>query len=321
MLTTDNKLILDSAVEELEHATNTENESGKFNFVYPMTTENISGYSKLVHNFSSTLCVMGSGDHVLNAIANGALKVDCFDVNPITYYLLALKIAALNMPYGAYVRFFTVDKSWDEFSDSFFSERKYREIRHYMEDDAIEFWDTFYVTIRNSGKTPQTCNMFRHMRYSRDTITNANDYLKPETYKSMASKVNRTPIKFYHCSLMGIMDLLPKENLYNVIMLSNISDYINNMWPKCTERLLLRNYNDFTDKLAESRLALGGQLLFAYIYEAGTGPGWTPIDNLEWCVSEFPRAHMRFIPAMCREYKNAPSTVDAILIKDRRFSC
>ena len=86
-----------------------------------------------------------------------------------------------------------------------------------------------------------------------------------------------------------------------------------------SDKELLKKFDNLKEHFLEKRCVFGGTLLYAYIYEAMSGPGWTVIDNLDLCKEVFTNFKVQFIPAMCRVYKNAPSTVDAVLFNRKEF--
>ena len=76
--------------------------------LFRFSNENISEYYKL-YNFNNkdVLTVIGSGDQALSAIYRGAKKVDVFDINKLSYYLLMLKKYAIkSLTYNEFITFF-----------------------------------------------------------------------------------------------------------------------------------------------------------------------------------------------------------------------
>ena len=51
--------LLDKALPELNKILGSSNQDGTFNYIYPVTTENIAGYARYVNNFSTVLTVAG----------------------------------------------------------------------------------------------------------------------------------------------------------------------------------------------------------------------------------------------------------------------
>ena len=79
---------------------------GRFNSIYPFTSENIAGYMKdLDLTGKKVITVTGSTDHILNAILQGATEITTFDINPLTKPYMDLKISALkNLSYKNFIK-------------------------------------------------------------------------------------------------------------------------------------------------------------------------------------------------------------------------
>lgn len=308
-----------SALRKLEQILGSENEDGKFNYICPMTTENISGYFKHVNNFSTVLTVAGSGDQLFNCIYHGAKKVTVFDANPITYFLIRLKMAMFTKSRSEYIEFFTLDEPyWDTHSPAFFAETTYLSIRDLLLPGVQEFWDTYYKWRKDNDVTPQESSLFRRARYSRNTIIEVNDYLRSEeAYRQVRDSFSSVDIQYLNSSITDLPSTLVYEQ-YNTILLSNLSDYISDIF-SVEDNMALDVYETFVNYLCNMYLTLGGQIFFAYIYEATTGPGWTPIDDISELPKHFTNYQLKTIPAMCRERTGDYSTVDAVLYKENNY--
>ena len=70
--------------------------SSLFDYIYPFTTENISGYiNEFTLENRSLLTVGSSSDQVLNAILYGCENVTLLDINPYTKFYYYLKVACI----------------------------------------------------------------------------------------------------------------------------------------------------------------------------------------------------------------------------------
>ena len=62
---------------------------GRFNSIYPFTSENIAGYMKYLSlTGKKVITVTGSTDHILNVILQGAAEITTFDINPYMVLLM-----------------------------------------------------------------------------------------------------------------------------------------------------------------------------------------------------------------------------------------
>lgn len=309
--------LLDKALPELNKILGSSNQDGTFNYIYPVTTENIAGYTRYVNNFSTVLTVAGSGDHLLNCIYHGAREVTLFDINSVTYYLVRLKMAMLTKSRREFIDFFvTEDANWDIDSPKFFAESTYLSIRNLLPADVQQFWDTYYKWLRDNKTTPQRSELFRHIKFSRKTILDANDYLATDTaYKATVMQMSLVKIRFINCDLKSLPANLPAGSRFNTMLFSNLSDYTRAAFGISDGEKALDTYNTFLNDIKANHLALGGQLFFAYIYEASTGPGWTAIDNIADLPRHFDAYQLKTFPAISSELLNNHSIVDCVLIK------
>ena len=311
--------IFDTALAELNKILGAENKDGVFNYVYPVTTENIAGYLKYANNLSTVLTVAGSGDQLFNCIYYGAREVTLFDVNPITYYLIGLKMAMLTKSRREFIDFFiTADASWDVYSPKFFEESMYLSIRDLLSDDVRKFWDTFYQWLHDNNCTPQGSELFRHIKYSRAVLLEANAYLaSDEAYKETANRMTSVEIRYIDCTLTDLPNRLSEGIKFNTVLLSNISDYVRGAFGVTDGAASLDAYEVFLEDMRKTHLAFGGQIFFAYIYEATTGPGWTEIDKIADLPKHFKNFQMKTLPSINRECLKDNSLVDCVLIKEK----
>ena len=71
-----------------------------FGFIYSRTNENLVKLFKEIDLTNKNVyTVMSSSDILFSALTNGAKKVDCFDINPITYRYFHLRKWILNWKY------------------------------------------------------------------------------------------------------------------------------------------------------------------------------------------------------------------------------
>lgn len=309
--------LLDKALTELDKVLGSSNEGGAFNYIYPMTTENIASYAKYINNFSTVLTVAGSGDQLLNCVYHGAKEITLFDINPITYYLVRLKVAMLTKSRREFCNFFIISGAdWSLYSPTFFAEKTYLSIRDLLPSDVKEFWDTYYKWLNEHNCTPQKSELFRHMRYSPQILFDANDYLATDSaYNATVARMSLVKVRFLNCGLAELPYTIEEGVRFNTMLFSNLSDYVKGAFNIVDGNEALGKYNAFINDMMKNHLSLGGQVFFAYIYEASTGPGWTEIDKIEDLPKHFDNYQLKTFPAMSRERLNNYSAVDCVLIK------
>ena len=310
------KSALNSLMEALDNSPTGES---MFNAIYPMTTENQSGYYRYVDVFSKVLCVGGSGDHALNCIYHGANEVSMFDINSMTYYLFNLKVGLLRSDYSTFVDFFTIDSlDWRAHSNEFFNRGIYLDFRAYLDEDTQTFWDKFYSECELRGKTPQTSGLFRPIKYSRDILMTVNDYLSSEeAFLALRERYARVKPKiiFYHTGIVNLFNYIPGKEKFNLILFSNISDYLAQAFNVSDDNRCLELFNNFINTKVMPSLAFVGQVFFAYIYKATTSPIWTVIDNIDKLPVYFDNFKLQTFTAIGQKRFNNPYSVDCVLYK------
>lgn len=236
----------------------------KYNSIYPFTNENLDGYMKGLEG-QKVLTVVGSGDHYLNAIYNGAEVVDCFDINRLTIYYLKLKKAAIEcLDIEEFKYFFSGDTS--------FNYNIYKKFNENLDDDTLLFWDYLYKEVSNQGAYIMETSLFYDLPYERIGI-----YKDEKKYNELKEKLKKIEkIKFIATDINLLSKYLQFKK-YDTIFLSNIADY--------------QKIYDFYDKVKEMDQFLNnyGKIYFAYIFSYENrkinGPILNILKNDRHCTS------------------------------------
>jgi len=191
--------------------------SNTYSYVYVRTNELLTDYYPYFQFADgNVLTVASSGDHILQAVCDGATCIDAFDNNRIQLYVARLKIAA--------VKVLTAEKNIDFFSsfnyEEFFLFRTYEMLRDYLSDEDRFFWDSLYKT----GIFSSNINNLIIPEW----LINHSDsfYTDVENYYNVRKKLDKVTINFYHSTLHEILDLVSGQK-YDAIFLSNVYDYLN----------------------------------------------------------------------------------------------
>ena len=228
---------------------------GKYSKIYSMTTENIIEFLKKIDLQGKTvLTVAGSGDQRLNAYLLGASKVTTFDVNPFTKLHMELKDEAIrNINFEKFISFFGIrsakysdyyiplDKRiYEEFCGNLSTETRY--IFDYIINNNIPFHNIYYKFDNNLSK-----------------LSKMDGFLEKYNYDRLKNMINIEDN--FICS--NILDLKEKlsGNKYDLILLSNISDYTLLMYGDND----LKKYRELIDSLTDN-LNVGGTIQVGYIY-------------------------------------------------------
>ena len=233
--------------------------------VYKFTNENVGGYYDLLKlNNKNMLTVCSSGDHILEAILRDANKVDCFDISIFTKYFMNLKLSAvLTLEYYDFVKYFFHSSNFFDI----FSETTYSKIRKNLEKidfNSSLFWDVIYTNF--DGYKIYSSKLFEHNTFDIDIFANKkSSYLNKDNYYILKNKLEKyisinNKILFYQSNITDLHNIL--KDKYDIIILSNISNYMNNIYK---ENAYYNFYNLVINEL-DSCLNENGIIQAAYLY-------------------------------------------------------
>ncbi len=237
--------------------------------LYSFTTENILWYlpSFDMHD-KKVLTIWWSWDHMLNSYLQWASIVQSYDINLLTKFYWELKwYAVLYLSYNEFLAFFMID------SDQALDFDVYKKLRNYMSVSSQFFWDSLYKYFDNSGVNIRKSEFFNNTYDQTDYKISYNTYLQDEWQYNTLQTILQN--KYFHREIQDIKNLpsLIRSNtiewLYDVILLSNISDYITDLFPWWWIESL-QSYENFIQKIL-SIVHKGWLIQCAYIYD---------IDNL-----------------------------------------
>ncbi|MFA6860338.1 MAG: DUF3419 family protein [Clostridia bacterium] len=242
--------------------------SSKFK-LYSFATENIGGYIDCFDFVSKkVLTVASSGDHVINAIFKGAKSVVAFDIHKEALFYTELKLLALqNFDLNTFLEFFMID------SKLALDYKLFSEIKNKMSSDAREFWKQEYKKNNNDGFKLRNSEIFNN---TYDTIEKKlfyNPYLNPKNYLIAQKNVEDCSVVLMHIELIQLPRILTWNNKFDTILLSNISDYIENFISdkNCLEKFLKDCILPLKTKSNEIQIA--------YIYDINSAKSRSDIDD------------------------------------------
>lgn len=217
-------------------------------FIYTFTNECIKDYLKIFDLKSKEiLTVTGSGDHFLNMLLD-VDNIDTFDINLYAYYFYILKSYSLiTLELDEYLDFF-LDK------ESNYSKKLFGKIKQNWNNnfDVKYFFD--YVFTKYDKHT----TLFTNNKYSdREQLIKNNTYLEEKNYYKLKNDISNKTVNFINSNLTRLN--LGKK--YDYIFISNITDYLNNMFNPEP----LKSYKKFLYKSIIPHLKESGKLV-SYLY-------------------------------------------------------
>lgn len=208
----------------------------KYSKGYLWTNENIKEYinKKYISEYNSALSVTASGDHLFNLILNNVLNIDTFDTNTLTEYnVLGLKKALIEkFKYNDFLticelianNMLTLEETTYLIKDLLpLMDKKYRkywqnisEYNYQLQKNNDEYLDLFAMLFINITE--------------KNKFIRRNSYLMgKDNYDKFKENMMRANINFYCTNAINILDTFPNQK-YDVILLSNILDYITINW-------------------------------------------------------------------------------------------
>ena len=222
---------------------------GSYGKLYHHTNENLKEYIPNTLN-KKVLSVSSSGDHLLNIMCNGSLRIDTFDVNKFSPLFQNLKLYSIrNLScYESYNFLNTLDSDL-YFKFNSFLPKKEKEFFNYVYDHDIDeiAYRMFYIQ-------------------KIDNISN-NNYYDLEVLKYLKNNMRKLENNHFCTNIYGLPNYIGDN--YDYIFLSNISQYV-------------KDVDDFLHFISYLRFHLNrnGCIYFAYLYENEVKDAITGIKSI-----------------------------------------
>lgn len=234
----------------------------EYDGIYAFTNENIKGYfNRLNFEQKNILTVAASGDHIFEALLRNSKNIDSFDINKLTKYFINLKEAAIKtLDLNEFITFFCLDSNYDVFN-----EQIYNKIRPKLKTDDLLFWDILYSKF--PGKTLRCSNLFHDTEETYNFLKHSLYYLQKEYYQKLKEILINMENENKSINI-DIYDITKKRTLprndYDIILLSNIADYIEDFYDKDH----LEKFKKLITKNLNAHLNNNGIICVAYLFWA-----------------------------------------------------
>ncbi len=280
--------------------------------IYSFTTENISGYFDYL-NFKDreVLTVAASGDQIINAFYMGAKKVIGFDVNFLALLYTELKLVAIqNLEYKNFLSFFMINEENDVNKNKYaFDYTIYKTLRKHLKTETANCWDIIYQNFEFEGYKLRNSNLFNN-KYDKNSIKiNSNPYLRDEkAYNNARKKIKDKVVKLINTDYRNIVKINLSDSVCcDIILMSNISDYIKNIYNEQSDYLqeyLKDIINIFKNKT--------NKVVCAYLYDIMNANYRSKIDNPIYRKEELNKLHIEYEE---KSFKSViPNCIDSVII-------
>lgn len=256
----------------------------RYSPIYTFTTENLDSYLNVLNiKDRSCLTVTSSGDQIINLALLGASNIDCFDTNRVAYYFTKLKLSALQaLKYEEFIEYFTSLHAIRPNSsvmllenNNVFSLSLYKKIYDYLDEDVKLFFDMIYSN--NNQDNIEVKKLFYNISDERAIYNNT--YLRDkEHYYKARELVKKIVDKGINYNTLDVFDITSLKNKYDIVLLSNIYDYID------SKKEL---YADFVTQDVTNIVNQDGDILVNYQYGYRQRKNLKIVDNLAVHVDAF----------------------------------
>ncbi len=227
-------------------------------------------------NEARILTVASSGDHVLEAVFRGAKDITAFDQNHFAYYMSALKIAGMKgLEWDEFMRFFAYRTKIASFQEDVYSKK----IRSYLASDVQIFWDTLYDEGFEREKNKEQNQLL--ILDPSDLNVSSKSYLEEKNYEKTRARLKYINYHYIESELSKLPKVLDKNNPYQVMLLSNIYDWLGD--------IRQAYYPDFIKKKLGPYLDPNGVCVAYCMFHTDEYESWNqddPIFEMSHCEDE-----------------------------------
>ncbi len=246
--------------------------------IYSFTTENISGYfNYLDFKNKNILTVSASGDHIINAFYKGAISVTGFDINYLALVFTELKLIAIQeLSYKQFLEFFLINDI-NNISKNLnaLNYKQYIELREKLTENSRKILDDLYSEFNNDGYKLRNSYIFNNKYDNNSLKIESNLYLKNELeFNKAKEQIKDKEIVLVNSSYSDIaLNKLPNHESYDIILMSNISDYIKEIYKN-------ENYlEEYIKEIIYNFKSPNNQIVCAYLYNIKQEHYRSEIDN------------------------------------------
>lgn len=198
--------------------------------VYTMSNENIGSYKEL-YDFDGArlLTVLGSGDQYFNSLLYGVSDATIFDINYTAWLYFRVKYKAIKiLSYEEFIRVFVLRDMYDiEVYNKIIQVLDYEEINYYVYlvnsfNNMIYSSQCFYPNVIITS-----CDSWK----DREEL---NPYLNRDNYYKLQEVLNKREMPRF---VIGNFMNMKIEDGYDILLLSNIYDYIDRDMDRYIEKV------------------------------------------------------------------------------------
>lgn len=236
--------------------------------IYSFTTENLGcAFEHFAPISGSVLTVAGSGDQIFEALIAGASEVVAFDLNERAIAWSELKCVALKeMTLHEFLLFFARHtRDGDSLNLDALDFQIYLELRPKLSSINRLIIESLYRNFQNSGFSLRNSEIFNLQNELNPYNNNRVTYLEPSQYAKAKAMLRSRPITLVTADLSQLRCKLSPCHRFEMIYLSNIADYAEEMF-RGTPNYLSSYFELLRDALSGFLAPQRGEIAAAYLY-------------------------------------------------------
>lgn len=272
--------------------------------VYLFTNENACDTLRVLGGVDGkrVLTVGASGDHAFQAYHDGATHVDTFDINSAQNCVTELKTKMIkNLDYSKFMDFFFEERE-------FFNQKIIKPLYRQFSPELMMFLAKYIM---------YGTSMFRYRgatcaKYIEPNIS----YIRTaQNYDALREKLPEK-IEFKHCGLGCVTSQFSGK--YDVILLSNIFDYLYMDANMCREPRMKRFYDDILKPIAQQNLSQNnGCICLHYMWNANHGNWANFMSHFDRAIVQNP-SHQFSARVVDSVYRGRKSDVVLIMAQNQK---
>ena len=233
----------------------------KYYPLYLFTNENLKNITKKIDfKNKKILTVCSSGDQYFNFLLEQPQKIDIFDINKLTEYILYLKKASIiNLEYDEFINFYIPKKISKK---HIFSKELYiKKIRDILPQESQKYWDELFQKY-TSTELFNSPLFHQNKNHNKETLNN-NNYLIEKNYQKL-KQILKNQNEIYLHNINIFEETINTHEQYDIIYLSNILDSLPKQNEIETLKIIKQIVNNYTKYLKNDGI-IGLYYLFCYL--------------------------------------------------------
>jgi len=182
-------------------------------------------------------------------------------------------------------------------------------LRSHLLQNTAQNWDTIYKNFGNNGYELRNSKLFNNKYDNNKIKISSNLYLKNKLeYQKAKESIKQKQIQLLNCNYQDMgNNHLQKLKLCDIVLMSNISDYIKDLYPN------QRNYvEEYIKEINKNLKTQNNTIVCAYLYHIENKQYRSQIDNPITRKKVFAKLQITYVE---RKFKSVmDNCIDSIIV-------